>query len=1308
MNEPNQPIRKLAGGLALAAALAFASPAAGALTVTTSNENGGAPNGPFTPSWGVNTNDSLIAGVTPSFTFGNYNLENPQSGARSVNTLSVNTNLTILKTTITNSANGTTERNYVTVGNGSGAGRVLVYALPASANGYNLTNITIYGGWADGGRDALAHTILYSTVSDPTSFIVLTSVSYNPAVPSSTPTANRAIIADSGAGAIAQNVAAIKFVFDVPTVENGYAGIAAITVGGTAAGSIASPRLAISTSTQTGTSPFTPSWTLEAPNLIGGLAPSTASGNFTLEASGGTPVLTDGAIGTSGTVATFATCGSGSGSGNTLIYTLTNVVNGTEVTNIVVYSGWGDGGRDGQYYIVSYSTISAPTTYIPIGTVYLNQTGTSGAVANRVAIAMNNGSPLGSAVGNLRFQFSAPPSAGSFDNGYQGVSEIVVQGYDSTAPVPPPSPYLIADTLPKYAETVVGDQVVFTADYSNAPPANLQWQVVQSGVTNNVSDATNATLTLANVQVSNSGLYLLKAVNATNGAAAPSFSTPRQLVVNTNPAAVNGVIAKYAGQTFSKGDAFFPAWPVNTNQLSLIAGFTSGSGQGTFTALGDFSGGNEANADPTILTDGTIDIITNVPNLAYCAGGVLNSSRGYQITYSLFTNSAPFGLTITNLTVFGGWQDAGRNQQKYTVLYSTMQNPASFVPLVLVDYTLTDSDNSPVVSRTTLVPATGQALIYNVAVLRISWDVSPPPKNFWEGYCEILAGGQASTGFLPALTNDVMPGAASDVVGGQLILTAGFSGYTSLQWQKNGTNIPGANASSLTLNNLQPADAGNYSLVAANAVGTTSSSACLVTVSPAPAATNNIIQAIATQTSGAEEFTPTWDPSVLASSLIAGASPSSSGDGDFTGGSFAIPTGASGPVVLTDGTYGTIDFINTGLHGWVTCMGDGSSVETGVGVRGGQFVVYTPPVSANGYNITNIITVASWNDGGRDQQAYTVKYATAANPTYFIPLTSVNFNPLNPSGYSVNRATITAANGVLASNVVAIQFDATTPPGENGFSGYNEFAVYGLPSANPPPAGPMITVEHQQDNNPWTAESPNLIAGRLPSHQGPGVFTGEDCNVTNLTDGALGFGPAFCTSLGNSVFDSVSWIAFNSPNGWNLSNVVVYTLWPDYGREAQYYDVSYSTLDAPTTFLPLASVRDNAPTPHDGRDSGTRVQIAPAVGQSLLASNVAAVKFDFTPQGTVDFSWSGYSEIVLQGYQVLPTVNPAIYSGGNLILTGSGGIPGAGYTWLQATNLTPPVLWTTNLVGALDGTGSFSNAIPVVAEPARFFRLRMP
>ena len=40
-------------------------------------------------------------------------------------------------------------------------------------------------------------------------------------------------------------------------------------------------------------------------------------------------------------------------------------------------------------------------------------------------------------------------------------------------------------------------------------------------------------------------------------------------------------------------------------------------------------------------------------------------------------------------------------------------------------------------------------------------------------------------------------------------------------------------------------------------------------------------------------------------------------------------------------------------------------------------------------------------------------------------------------------------------------------------------------------------------------------------------------------------------------------------------------------------------------------------------------------------------------------------------------------AGGNLILTGAGGPPGASYTWLTSTNVAAPVAtWTTGATGA--------------------------
>jgi autotransporter-associated beta strand protein len=77
---------------------------------------------------------------------------------------------------------------------------------------------------------------------------------------------------------------------------------------------------------------------------------------------------------------------------------------------------------------------------------------------------------------------------------------------------------------------------------------------------------------------------------------------------------------------------------------------------------------------------------------------------------------------------------------------------------------------------------------------------------------------------------------------------------------------------------------------------------------------------------------------------------------------------------------------------------------------------------------------------------------------------------------------------------------------------------------------------------------------------------------------------------------------------------------------------------------------------------------------------------------------------------VPPRVDSSKAVGGNLVLTGVGGPPGASYKWLTSTNVAAPLAsWTTNSAGAFDGSGGFSNAIPINAtEPARFFRLKTP
>ena len=120
-------------------------------------------------------------------------------------------------------------------GNDGTAGSLLVYTLPASTYGYNLINITVFGGWQDNGRDAQDYTVYYSTVTNTSYFKFLASVSYIPSNPSAVGDATRVVINDAAGAAIANNVAVLKFDFTLPDGggrENNAAGYTAIMVAG--------------------------------------------------------------------------------------------------------------------------------------------------------------------------------------------------------------------------------------------------------------------------------------------------------------------------------------------------------------------------------------------------------------------------------------------------------------------------------------------------------------------------------------------------------------------------------------------------------------------------------------------------------------------------------------------------------------------------------------------------------------------------------------------------------------------------------------------------------------------------------------------------------------------------------------------------------------------------------------------------------------------------------------------------------------------------------------------------------------------
>jgi hypothetical protein len=82
----------------------------------------------------------------------------------------------------------------------------------------------------------------------------------------------------------------------------------------------------------------------------------------------------------------------------------------------------------------------------------------------------------------------------------------------------------------------------------------------------------------------------------------------------------------------------------------------------------------------------------------------------------------------------------------------------------------------------------------------------------------------------PAITGP--PAGGEFLVGDSVTLTVSVTGTRPLnfQWQKDGVNVAGATGSTLTLENLQEADSGSYTVTVSNSAGSVTSEAALVTV----------------------------------------------------------------------------------------------------------------------------------------------------------------------------------------------------------------------------------------------------------------------------------------------------------------------------------------------------------------------------------------------------------------------------------------------------------------------------------------------
>lgn len=180
----------------------------------------------------------------------------------------------------------------------------------------------------------------------------------------------------------------------------------------------------------------------------------------------------------------------------------------------------------------------------------------------------------------------------------------------------------------------------------------------------------------------------------------------------------------------------------------------------------------------------------------------------------------------------------------------------------------------------------------------------------------------------------------------------------------------------------------------------------------------------ASQTNGTNSLPHTYMPS--STDLLTGLTPTTS-MGNFT------QEGAGGAGVLNNGSFTSP----------ITRDGGGpfpfGTFATG-GNAGGTQLIYTLTTPAN---IGIIDVYGGWQDGGRDQQSYSIFFSTSLAPLTFNLLQTVDFNPAGTGFPQVTRVTISDPSGTLATDVAALRFDFNAT--ENGYAGYAEIDVFAVP-----------------------------------------------------------------------------------------------------------------------------------------------------------------------------------------------------------------------------------------------------------------------
>jgi hypothetical protein len=270
------------------------------------------------------------------------------------------------------------------------------------------------------------------------------------------------------------------------------------------------------------------------------------------------------------------------------------------------------------------------------------------------------------------------------------------------------------------------------------------------------------------------------------------------------------------------------AWNASTN--SSTAGYNIYYGRASGAYTNPVNAGNATNVTISVLVEGTTYYFAAT---TYAASGMespFSSEVSYTVPLAVSASNQPPTLNaINNLTINenAGLQTvslsgitSGTTNENQTLTVTAASSNTGLIPKPTVNYTNANTTGNltfrPVVNKT------------GTATLTVAVKEDGTSSTVTRTFTVTVAStaGRTSRGhlsFSKPLTNSVALVGQTKT----LSVTATGTGALRYQWKFNGTNLPSAVSSVLTLNKVTTNQAGTYSVMVYNSMGSTSSTATL-------------------------------------------------------------------------------------------------------------------------------------------------------------------------------------------------------------------------------------------------------------------------------------------------------------------------------------------------------------------------------------------------------------------------------------------------------------------------------------------------